>query len=232
MNKKILMVELEKKINYHFKSPVLLKTALTHPSYLNEHPQSNDSYQRLEFLGDAILEYLASICLFMDFPQIREGRLTEIRSALVRTENLANIAKKLNLGNFLYLSKGEESNYGRENENILADTVEALLAAIYLDSSVSQARQFFENFIKPELDIIVKEKLYLDAKTQLQEFLQAKYKKTPEYKPVEKISAQSEPGFVIGVYMNNRLLAKGFGRNKRLAEQMAAKNALGKISSL
>lgn len=226
------MKTLEAKIKYAFKQGTLLKTALTHPSYLNEHPQADDSYQRLEFLGDAVLEYLASICLFTDFPQIREGRLTEIRSALVRTESLAKIAQKLKLGDFLFLSKGEETNHGRENENILADTVEALLAAIYLDSSINQAKLFFDSFIKPELDIIVKEKLYLDAKTQLQEYLQAKYKKTPNYRLIKKDDAETELGFKIGVFLNESCLGFGYGKNKRLAEQMAAKNALGKINNL
>lgn len=221
---------LEKTINYYFRDATLLRTALTHPSYLNEHSQEHDSYQRLEFLGDAVLEFLASDYLFKHFAKIREGRLTEIRSALVKTESLARIAKKINLGDYLLLSKGEENNLGRKNQNILADTLEALIASIYLDSSLEQAKQFFLRFIKVELDEIIKQKLYLDPKTQLQELIQAKYKQTPIYKMILKESSDNQ--FCVGVYLQKRCLAKGFGKNKRLAEQMAARIALGKSNKL
>lgn len=224
--------QLQNKINYHFNNPILLQTALTHPSYLNEHSQEQDSYQRLEFLGDAVLEFLASDYLFKHFSKIREGRLTEIRSALVRTESLAKIANKISLGNYLLLSKGEESNLGRQNENILADAVEALIASIYLDSSLDQAKKFFLKFIRVELEEIIKKKLYLDPKTQLQEFLQAKYKQTPTYELLENVQKSSDDQFYLGVFLQNKCLATGYGKNKRLAEQMAARTALGKLNKL
>lgn len=224
--------QLQHKINYHFNNPILLQTALTHPSYLNEHSQEQDSYQRLEFLGDAVLEFLASDYLFKHFSKIREGRLTEIRSALVRTESLAKIANKISLGNYLLLSKGEESNLGRQNENILADAVEALIASIYLDSSLDQAKKFFLKFIRVELEEIIKKKLYLDPKTQLQEFLQAKYKQTPTYELLENVQKSSDDQFYLGVFLQNKCLATGYGKNKRLAEQMAARTALGKLNKL
>jgi len=223
---------LEKTINYSFKNSVLLQTALTHPSYLNEHSQEQDSYQRLEFLGDAVLEFLASDYLFKHFSKIREGRLTEIRSALVRTESLAKIANKISLGSYLLLSKGEENNLGRKNENILADAIEALIASIYLDASLEQAKQFFLKFIKVELDEIIKQKLYLDPKTQLQELLQARYKQTPVYKMIDNLNKGPENQFCLGVYLKDKCLAKGYGKNKRLAEQMAARTALGKLNKL
>lgn len=220
---------LETIINYNFKDRALLQAALTHPSYLNEHPQGHESYQRLEFLGDAVLELLASRHLFSEFPQTREGRLTEIRAALVRTENLAKLAKQINLGDFLLLSKGEEHNLGRQNENILADALEALIGAIYLDSSIEQAQAFFLAIFKAELKNIVKHKLYWDAKTKLQEVIQAKYKQTPIYKSVN-LQSQSVPGqFQVGVFLQERCLGIGTGKNKRLAEQLAAQAALGKL---
>lgn len=226
------MNSLQKQINYQFNNQELLKIALTHPSHLNEHPEIQESYQRLEFLGDAVLELLASDYLFKHFTKIREGRLTEIRSALVRTRSLADIAKKLNLGQFILLSKGEEANFGRDNENILADTLEALLAAIYLDSSLKEAKTFFNSFIKERLKKIVQHKLYLDPKTQLQEHLQAKYKKTPTYNVHESKTADSAKVFVVGVYLDKTCLATGEGKNKRQAEEQAAKKALGKITTL
>ena len=223
---------LQKKIRHHFHNPELLLSALTHPSFLNENKPQRDSYQRLEFLGDAILEYLASDYIFKQFKEIREGRLTEIRAALVRTENLAKVALKLNLGRCFFISKGEELNNGRTNINILADTLEALIAAIYLDSTLESAKLFFGHFIKPELEEIIEQKLYVDAKTKLQEYLQAKYKTTPTYKSMETETKNEKSHFRIGVYLESKLLASGTGKNKRLAEQQAAKNALGKINSL
>ncbi|OGK66297.1 ribonuclease III [Candidatus Roizmanbacteria bacterium RIFOXYB2_FULL_41_10] len=224
--------DLQKKIRHHFHNSELLLSALTHPSFLNENKLERDSYQRLEFLGDAVLEFLASDFLFKHFSQIREGRLTEIRAALVRTENLAKVALKLDLGSCLFISKGEELNLGRVNVNILADTLEALIAAIYLDSTLESAKLFFNHFIKPELEEIISQKLYVDAKTKLQEYLQAKYKTTPIYKLLSLNEKDNFDGFKIGVYLNSKLLASGLGKNKRLAEQQAAKNALGKINSL
>ena len=205
--------------------------ALTHPSYLNENKEERDSYQRLEFLGDAILEFVASEYLFQEFTDIREGRLTEIRAAMVRTENLAFCAQKFALGEYLYISKGEEQNMGRTNENILADVLEALIAALYLDSQeISTVRLFFGKFIREELNNIIENKLYIDSKTQLQELLQAKYKHTPVYKVVTQLQKSQLSEFEMGVFLNDKCLATGKGKNKRLAEQQAAKNALGKTS--
>ena len=224
--------KLEEIIKYKFKNRGLLIIALTHPSYLNENKKLADSYQRLEFLGDAILEFVASDYIFKHFKQIREGRLTEIRAAMVRTESLASCASKLNLGDYIYISKGEQQNKGRENINILADVLEAVIAAIYLDSSTAAVFDFFMRFIRPELEDIIAFKLYIDNKTQLQEIIQAKHKTTPEYKLISQNKKDKELPFEIGVYLNKQCLAKGKGKNKRQAEQEAAKNALGKIENL
>jgi len=222
------LTELENQIGYKFKDQGIILIALTHPSYLNENKEERDSYQRLEFLGDAILEFVASLYLFREFTDIREGRLTEIRAALVRTENLAHCALKFNLGDYLFISKGEEQNQGRRNENILADVLEALIAALYLDSQqLKTVETFFDRYIKEELDAIIKNKLYLDSKTELQELIQAKHKLTPVYKVLKETQSAQQNQFEIGVFLKERCLATGIGRNKRAAEQQAAKNALG-----
>jgi len=223
------LTNLQQDIGYEFKNQGYLLMALTHPSYLNENKDDRDSYQRLEFLGDAILEFVASLYLFSQFRDIREGRLTEIRAAMVRTENLALCAQKFGLGDYLFISKGEEQNMGRGNANILADVLEALIAAIYLDSGqIKEVEEFFARFIKAELDNIIKNKLYVDSKTQLQELIQAKYKLTPVYKVIDQVQGSQVNEFEMGVYLNEKCLATGKGKNKRLAEQQAAKNALGK----
>lgn len=224
--------QLEKTIGVKFTNKNLLLTALTHPSYLNENTTTLDSYQRLEFLGDAILEFVASLSIYQEFTEIREGRLTEIRAALVRTETLAKCARKINLGKYLMLSKGEEANAGRDNENILADALEALIAAIYLDKNMSLVVNFFEKFIKDELDIIVKKELYLDPKTKLQEYIQAKYKLTPVYRLLKQERIGQETKFSVGLYVAEKRIAVGSGKNKKLAEISAAMQALGKLNSL
>jgi ribonuclease III len=230
MNTKIVI--LQKRIDHNFLNKSHILNALTHPSYLNENSSSElerDSYQRLEFLGDAVLEYLSSAYLFQKFPNYREGELTEIRAALVRTENLAKVANKLGLGECLFISKGEELNGGRDNQNILADCLEALIAALYLDGKLKTAESFFSKFVLPELEEILSKKLYVDNKTELQEHLQARHKQTPVYRQIKVESKNGQQIFTIGVYLGQKCLGVGVGKNKRLAQQAAAKNALGKI---
>ncbi len=224
--------KLEKIIGLDFKDKTLLLTALTHPSFINENAIDRDSYQRLEFFGDAILEFIASEYLYRRFHDIREGRLTEIRAALVRTESLAKCARKMELGKFLFLSKGEELNNGRDNQNILADALEAMIGAIYLDQGMDSSTAFFNRYIREELDTIVANKLYIDPKTRLQEIIQGQYKITPEYRLIQETISENSLSFEIGVYFNNKLIGKGKGKNKKLAEQEAAINALGKLDRL
>jgi ribonuclease III len=223
---------LESKINIIFKDKDLLLTALTHPSFINENDIDRDSYQRLEFFGDAVLEFLASRHLYESFKNIREGRLTEIRAALVRTETLSICAKKIRLGEYLFLSKGEESNNGRNNPNILADTLESLLGAIYFDQGIRAAEAFFNNFIQDELETIIEKKLYIDTKTRYQEIIQSKYKITPEYKVINEHTSNNETTFTVAVFIKSKKIAIGKGKNKKIAEQAAATNALGKINKL
>ena len=224
--------KLEKKLGFSFTKLNLIQSALTHESYLNEHEIQHDSYERLEFFGDAILEFVASEYIFKHFKTIREGRLTEIRAALVRTETLAKCAEKLDLGLYLQLSKGEEANNGRLNKNILADAVEALMAVIYLDKGIEEVRRFFEHFLQEELDDIVKKELYIDPKSKFQEFVQEKYKLTPQYKLIIEKTEGTETIFTMGLYINDKLISEGDGKNKKIAERNAAINALGKLPEL
>ncbi len=224
--------DLEKTIQIKFTNKKLLFSALAHPSYLNENEAGFDSYQRLEFLGDAILGLVASLTIYQEFSKIREGRLTEIRAALVKTQTLAKCARKINLGQYLLLSKGEEANRGRENENILADALEALIAAIYLDKNLDAVFAFFKKFIKEELTAIMKKELYIDPKTKFQEYIQAKYKITPVYKILQQKRVGQETLFVVGLYVGEKRVAVGSGKNKKLAELSAVNQAVGKLNSL
>lgn len=224
--------KLEKQLGFTFKDQALIESALTHESYLNEHDTPIDSYERLEFFGDAILEFVASECIFSQYTDVREGRLTEIRAALVRTETLSRCAQKLSLGMYIRLSKGEEVNSGRTNENILADTLEALIAVIYFDQGLEAVKLFFNQFLKDELEAIVKNELYIDPKSKFQEFVQNKYKLTPVYKLLSDKAVGSDTIFTMGLFIGDKLITTGEGKNKRIAERVAAVNALGKLAEL
>jgi len=216
--------ELKQVLNIGTTNDELLKQALTHPSFVNETREINFSYQRLEFLGDSVLSLLASEYIFLTFTTIDEGLLTDIRAALVRTETLAKISKKLGIGTHIFLSKGEISNEGYDNEKILADVLEAIIAVVYLDKGYEQAKQFFLKHIALELNTIMKEKLYIDPKTTFQEYAQAKYKKTPRYDLL--IYDEVKKNFTVGLYLGSKLIAKGKGKSKKDAQQEAAKKAL------
>ncbi len=170
--------DLENKININFSDKNLLQTVFIHRSYLNEHKKSNfSSNERLEFLGDSVLSLITSVYLFKNYPTLAEGEYTEIKAAIVKTESLAKAAVELDLGKYLYLSKGEEKSGGRSNKNILADCFEALIACIFLDKNFEMAYQFVLRYLfGKRLDYIVKNKLYLSAKSKLQEAIQGKYK--------------------------------------------------------
>jgi ribonuclease-3 len=222
---------LEEKLGVHFKNADLLLSALTHPSYLNENPVKRESYQRLEFLGDAVLEFVTSEYIYYNFTDIREGELTEIRAALVRTETLAECAVSLGLSEHIYLSKGEELNLGRKNKNILADCFEAFLGALYLDQGLKPAEKIFKEYVAQKLDHIIKNSLHVDPKSRFQELTQSRYKITPVYKLLEEQTVDNETIFTMGLYVGPKLVAKGSGKNKKLAEHQAAVNALGNTQS-
>ena len=213
-----------------FKDKKLLITALTHRSALNEKVSSaKESNERLEFLGDAVLELCTTKFLFNKLPQTPEGEMTAFRSALVRTETLANVAKKLGLGEELYMSRGEEQTGGRQNISLLANTFEALIGAMYLDSDFNTVYNFLNKNLFPYFDYIRKHNLHRDFKSRLQELVQSKGKPTPIYKVVNEVGPDHDKKFTIAVIVDDEVCGQATGSSKQRAEQKAAQCALEKV---
>ena len=216
-----------------FNDPALLERAFTHRSALNE-PSSGTtsivSNERLEFLGDAVLELSVTKFLFHEHPEEPEGKLTAYRSALVRTTTLAEVAAELGLGEKLYMSRGEEATGGRVNEGLLADTMEAVIGAIYLDQGLAAAEKFIQDNILPKFVKIKKERLYRDAKSLLQETVQAQGRSTPTYEVIEEQGPDHNKTFTIAVYIDDCLIGQGTGSSKQRAQQAAARDALAEIA--
>ncbi len=225
---------LEKTINIKFKDRGMLENVFIHRSYLNEHKNSNfKSNERLEFLGDSVLSLITSVYLFKNYPNLEEGDYTEIKSAIVKMDSLAEASKKIELNNYLLLSKGEEKGAGRTNNNIMADCFEALIAAIFLDKNFETAYTFVVDFLfKDKLEYLLKNNLYLSSKSRLQEIIQSKYKKTPIYKVLDEKGPEHKRIFKIGVYFNNKMLGVGTAPSKKEAEEVAAKEALISINKV
>ncbi len=222
---------LEKKLGFKFRSPVLLEQALVHRSYLNEHPDFHlGSNERLEFLGDAVLELIVSLLLYRDLPDYPEGKLTDIRSCLVRTESLAEFANILDLGEHLLLSRGEEDLGGRKNTGLMANTFEAVTGAIYLDQDLETARRFALPFLKKKLKEIIAKQSFKDSKSLFQEKVQEREKITPRYAVVSETGPDHQKTFTVGLWVGETLWAEGHGRSKQEAEEEAAQKALEKIS--
>ena len=202
-----------------------MKLAMTHRSFLNENTQAHQSNERLEFLGDAILEFVISKLLYQKYPRKEEGFLTAMRANLVNTVNLAKVAKELKLGQDLLLSKGEEEGGGRENDSLLANTVESLIGALYVDRGLKIAEKFIIDNIYVSLDEI--ENLPLkDAKSRLQELVQSKGLMAPVYKVTKEVGPDHNKTFYVDVLINGEFVASGEGKNKSLAQQHAAEKAL------
>lgn len=210
-----------------FKNPLLLTTALTHRSALNEKiSSSTTSNERLEFLGDAVLELATTEFLYETLPHEQEGKLTAFRSALVKTTTLAELASELGLGEKLYLSKGEEATGGRENSSLLADTFEAVLGALYLDQGFEAARDFLKSYLFPKFEMIRQHRLYKDAKSELQEFAQSKGFDAPQYTVISEVGPDHDKHFTVEVATLGRTVAEGQGKSKQQAQQEAATAAL------
>lgn len=212
-----------------FKNKNLLELALTHRSWVNENKGIRESNERLEFLGDAILEFVVSKELFKNYPDQEEGYLTALRANIVNTVSLANIAKKLEVGSSLYLSKGEEEGGGRENTSLLANTVEAIIGALFLDQGIRHASRFINQNILSEVPNIVKQPLK-DAKSRLQELVQAMGLSTPKYEVVEESGPDHAKQFRISVVVDGKRWGDGIGKNKSEAAQFAAKKAIENYS--
>lgn len=220
--------KLEQKLGIKFRNIDLLKEALTHRSYLNENPSWKTPHnERLEFLGDAVLELAVTEYLFNQFPEYPEGQLTSLRAALVNYQMMAEVAHGLNLDDFILLSRGEAKDAGRARQVILANAMEALLGAIYLDNGYKEAGKIIDSFVvKPNLDKIIQDNLYRDPKSHLQEVVQEKLKLTPTYALLEEWGPDHKKIFKMGVYFGDKLMAEGEGYSKQEAEIEAAKNAL------
>jgi ribonuclease-3 len=219
---------LEKSLGFEFKNRDLLIEAFCHRSYLNEHPDFPLPHnERLEFLGDAVLELIVTEYLYKKYPEKNEGELTNWRAALVNAKILGELAKDLGFNDFLLLSKGEEKETGKARLYILANTFEALIGAIYLDQGYEVAKNFVEkNLIEKKLPEIIEKGLFKDPKTRFQEEAQERVKITPAYKVLEEWGPDHAKHFVVGVFLGNELIAKGEGSSKQEAEEEAAKNAL------
>ncbi len=225
---------LEKIIGVHIKNKQLFENVFIHRSYLNEHKSLKmPSNERLEFLGDSVLSLITSVYLFKNYHLLAEGEYTEIKSSIVKTESLAEAAQIIDLGKYLFLSKGEEQGGGRNNKNMLADCFEALIACIFLDQSFETAYTFVDKHLfKDKLDYIVKNKLYLSAKSKLQEIIQGKYKLTPVYRVLEEKGPEHKRIFKVGVFFHNKKLGMGTAPSKKEAEELAAKKAFENIDSI
>jgi len=219
---------LEKIVNINFNNKDLLEQAFVHRSYLNENPKFplSDS-ERLEFLGDAVLELVVTEYLFLNYPN-PEGDLTNWRSALVRGQTLSEIASNLEFDNYLYLSRGEAKGNGRARQLILANNFEAFIGAIYLDQGMDVAKNFIEKYIIVRLKKILEEELHIDPKSKFQEIAQEKTGITPIYKLIKEEGPDHEKKFTIGVFVGDKMYGKGVGFSKQAAEIQAAEKALSK----
>jgi len=205
----------------------LLRQAFTHRSYLNEHRGETGGHnERLEFLGDAVLELVSTHFLYEKFPDKPEGELTAYRAALVNATTCAEVANALNMNDYLLLSRGEAKDTGRARGVLLANAFEALIGAIYLDQGYDAAQQFIAAHLLPKIEVIIKERLWQDSKSALQEKSQDEYGATPAYQVLEETGPDHDKQFVVGVYLGTELAAQGKGKSKQEAEQSAARAAL------
>ena len=217
----------EKNIGINFKNKELLRQAFTHRSYLNEHRDSELVHnERLEFLGDAVLELIVTEYLYGKYPDSNEGELTAYRSALVNSDTLSNAAGKLEMNDFLLLSKGESKDIGRARQIILANAIEALIGAIFMDQGYETAKYFISNNIFNLIEKIIEEKTWIDAKSKFQEQAQDYESVTPLYKTLKEEGPDHDKKFTVGVFLGKTKVAEGEGKSKQEAEQIAADNAL------
>jgi len=219
--------KLEEGINYTFEKKDYLHEAITHRSYLNEHHSWKYSHnERLEFLGDAVLEIAVTEELFNRYSDKDEGWMTSVRAALVNYIMLSQVAKEINLEEFLLMSKGEQKDSGRGRDVILANAMESLIGAIHLDGGYPAAKKFVNKFVLGHLSEVISKSLYVDAKSLLQEKVQASLKITPHYQTIEEAGPDHEKTFKVGVYFGSELIATGEGQAKQDGEVEAAKRAL------
>ncbi|MEZ4195180.1 MAG: ribonuclease III [Candidatus Paceibacterota bacterium] len=219
--------QLEVILNVNFKDPTLLLTAVTHRSYLNEHRDATwEHNERLEFLGDAVLELVVTDFLFNKYPEKPEGDLTAIRAALVNTVSLSSASEKLGVNTYLLMSKGESKDEGRARQYILANVFEACVGAMYLDQGYDVARDFIASQLFANTEEIISKKLWQDAKSRFQELAQEHASVTPTYETISQEGPDHDRVFTVGVFLRREKVADGKGRSKQEAEQEAAKQAI------
>jgi ribonuclease-3 len=217
---------LAKRLGLPFKNLLLLTRALTHRSYISEHPEALEDYERLEFLGDAVLDFVAGAWLYNHFPEMAEGELTRMRSALVCTEQLAEFARELDLGSAMRLGHGEEQAGGRQRDVLLCATFESLVGAMYLQTDISA----IQNFIHPMVETVSRQFLLRsdlqDPKSRLQEWSQGRKLGIPQYVTLQTSGPDHDRMFEIEVHINGKIYGRGSGRNKQTAERLAAQSSL------
>lgn len=221
-----LPLDLFTRIGFSLDDPALIQEIFTHRSAMNENPHLSRHNERLEFLGDAVLELVTTNFLFHKFPQKPEGELTNIRSALVRGDHLAQIARKLELGQYLILSRGESRSGGSEKDYLLANLVEALIGAIYIDKGLEMATSFIRRFVLDDLDDIMSAKGYIDVKSAFQELVQDKIGITPHYELYSEDGMDHDKTFVIDAFIGDLKVGRGIGKSKKEAQSHAAQEAL------
>jgi ribonuclease-3 len=216
---------LEERLGYHFKNNLLLQEALTHKSFANEQKGGSQSdNERLEFLGDAVLDLIISEIIFTEYPSKREGELSKKRASLVREEALAPLAKEVGIGDFLQLGKGEERSGGREKDSLLADALESIIAAVYLDGGFADAQKMVKRLFSL---LIASSPLILDFKSEMQELCQKQGLGVPTYRTVSEEGPDHDKRFEVALTLKGETLASGRGRSIKEAEQAAAKSACG-----
>lgn len=225
------LVSVLQKVKIAPKNLKLYQIAFTHRSYLNESKEVTQSNERMEFLGDSVLSLIVSTYLFQERPEDNEGLLTNLRAYIVKTDSLAKAAGTLKLGDLLRLSKGEEISGGRENPQLLANTFEALLGAIYLDLGIEAAKKFVHEILLPLFQEEIEKGAPRDPKSELQEVVQSRFQVSPKYKTLASIGPDHAKRFTIGVFVKDNQVGEGDGSNKQQAEEEAAKHALVKLSS-
>ena len=226
MSEKAILEEMRDKLGYGFRKPELLMQAFRHASYVNEQGDSNlEDNERLEFLGDAVLDLVISHLLMEFFKDAEEGILSKYRAMVVDKAGLYEMALKLNLGNYLLLGRGEEQSHGREKPSILANTMEALIGALYLDSGFDNTMEIVGKLFLSLLDKIATKETVYDFKSSLQEYTQQTYKALPEYRLVEDFGPSHDKTFKVVLVLSGVILAEGIGKSKKEAEQNAAKEA-------
>lgn len=219
--------KLEQKLKLQFQNKDLLTQAFCHRSYLNENPDFKlDHNERLEFLGDAVLELVVTQYLYEHYPEKSEGELTNWRAALVNSNILAEVSLELGFNDFLLLSRGEERETGKARRYILADTFEAFIGALFLDQGIEACRQFIEKHLVVKLSQIIEQGLFKDPKSLFQERAQEKSRITPTYRILKEWGPDHDKHFVVGVFLNKELVAEGQGSSKQEAEEQAASKAL------